>query len=210
MKLFPIPPLIGARRPRLPYSEASGERPPSPEPAQAREVAAIRPGACRGAKARASQSSLEPHRRLAGCTDRSTGRDGATVTPWLLADPPTARCWRRVWPRSGFRGRRLWTWSRRRATCSLCRARIRVVRVSRSGLAWRRARVGGGPRTDQRALAVITWVNRGTLHLIAAEDEPLLHALTTPQLRSNSDRRLRQEGVSPGPRGAGSPRSSRR
>ncbi len=49
--------------------------------------------------------------------------------------------------------------------------------------------------TDERSL-VITWANRGTLHLICAEDEPLLHALTTPQLRSNSDRRLRQEGVS--------------
>jgi hypothetical protein len=49
--------------------------------------------------------------------------------------------------------------------------------------------------TDERAL-VITWANRGTLHLIAAEDEPLLHALTTPQLRTASDRRLRQLGVS--------------
>jgi hypothetical protein len=50
--------------------------------------------------------------------------------------------------------------------------------------------------TEDRSL-VITWVNRGTLHLIAADDEPLLHALTTPQLRSGSDRRLAQEGVSP-------------
>jgi hypothetical protein len=50
--------------------------------------------------------------------------------------------------------------------------------------------------TEERSL-VITWVNRGTLHLIAAEDEPLLHALTTPQLRTGSDRRLAQEGVSP-------------
>jgi len=49
--------------------------------------------------------------------------------------------------------------------------------------------------THERSL-IITWVNRGTLHLIAAEDEPLLHALTTPQLLRNSDRRLRQEGVS--------------
>ncbi len=49
--------------------------------------------------------------------------------------------------------------------------------------------------SDQRSL-VITWVNRGTLHLIAVEDEPLLHALTTPQLRTGSERRLRQEGVS--------------
>ena len=50
--------------------------------------------------------------------------------------------------------------------------------------------------SEERSL-VITWVNRGTLHLIAAEDEPLLHALTTPQLRADSNRRLRQEGVSP-------------
>jgi hypothetical protein len=49
--------------------------------------------------------------------------------------------------------------------------------------------------THERSL-IITWVNRRTLHLIAAEDEPLLHALTTPQLRTASDRRLRQEGVS--------------
>ena len=44
---------------------------------------------------------------------------------------------------------------------------------------------------------MITWVNRGTLHLVAAEDEALLHSLTTPQLRRGSERRLRQEGVSP-------------
>jgi uncharacterized protein YcaQ len=44
---------------------------------------------------------------------------------------------------------------------------------------------------------LITWVNRGTLHLLAAEDEPLLHLLTTPQLRRSSDRRLAEEGVSP-------------
>src|SRR5689334_6493388 len=50
--------------------------------------------------------------------------------------------------------------------------------------------------TKERSL-VITWVNRGTLHLIAAEDEPLLHVLTTPQLKTGSERRLRQEGVSP-------------
>ncbi|HLW94982.1 MAG TPA: winged helix DNA-binding domain-containing protein [Solirubrobacteraceae bacterium] len=43
---------------------------------------------------------------------------------------------------------------------------------------------------------VITWVNRGTLHLVAVEDEALLHLLTTPQLRTGCERRLRQEGVS--------------
>lgn len=50
--------------------------------------------------------------------------------------------------------------------------------------------------TEERSL-IITWVNRGTLHLIAAEDEPLLHLLTTPQLQKSSDRRLQQEGVTP-------------
>jgi Winged helix DNA-binding domain len=42
---------------------------------------------------------------------------------------------------------------------------------------------------------VITWVNRGTLHLIRAEDYPLLHALTTPQLWTSCRTRLRQTGV---------------
>lgn len=44
---------------------------------------------------------------------------------------------------------------------------------------------------------VITWVNRGTLHLVASEDVALLHTLTTPQLRRSSERRLAEEGVSP-------------
>ena len=50
--------------------------------------------------------------------------------------------------------------------------------------------------TAERSL-VITWVNRGTLHLVAAEDEPLLHLLMTPQLRTACERRLEQEGVTP-------------
>ena len=72
-----------------------------------------------------------------------------------------------------------------------------------------RARVAAGRAsdvdralTDERSL-VITWANRGTLHLIASEDEPLLHALSTPQLRTSSDRRLSQEGVSPDARERG-------
>lgn len=48
--------------------------------------------------------------------------------------------------------------------------------------------------TDDRSL-VITWLNRGTLHLIRSEDLPLLHALTTPQLQVGNLRRLAQEGV---------------
>lgn len=49
--------------------------------------------------------------------------------------------------------------------------------------------------SEERSL-IITWVNRGTLHLLAAEDEPWLHALTAPRLRTANDRRLHQEGVS--------------
>jgi len=44
---------------------------------------------------------------------------------------------------------------------------------------------------------LITWLCRGTLHLVAADDYPLLQALTTPQLVTASDRRLAQEGVTP-------------
>jgi hypothetical protein len=51
--------------------------------------------------------------------------------------------------------------------------------------------------TDERSL-IVTWVNRGTLHLVTPEDEAFLHLLTTPQLRTGNERRLRQEGVSPG------------
>jgi hypothetical protein len=50
--------------------------------------------------------------------------------------------------------------------------------------------------TEDRSL-LITWLNRGTLHLVRSEDYPWLHALTTPPLLTSSARRLRQEGVSP-------------
>jgi hypothetical protein len=50
--------------------------------------------------------------------------------------------------------------------------------------------------TEQRTL-LITWVNRGTLHLVHREDYPWLHALTTPPLFTANARRLQQEGVSP-------------
>jgi hypothetical protein len=43
---------------------------------------------------------------------------------------------------------------------------------------------------------VVTWLNRGTLHLVSSEDYPWLQALTTPPLLTSSARRLRQEGVS--------------
>jgi len=50
--------------------------------------------------------------------------------------------------------------------------------------------------TDRRSL-VVSWLNRGTLHLVAAEDYWWLHPLTTPQLATGNATRLRQEGVSP-------------
>jgi hypothetical protein len=50
--------------------------------------------------------------------------------------------------------------------------------------------------TERRSL-LITWLNRGTLHLVASEDYAWLHALTTPPLFTASARRLAQEGVSP-------------
>jgi hypothetical protein len=50
--------------------------------------------------------------------------------------------------------------------------------------------------SDERTL-LITWVNRGTLHLIRREDYPWLHALTTPPLLTGNARRLAQESVSP-------------
>jgi hypothetical protein len=47
---------------------------------------------------------------------------------------------------------------------------------------------------DERRL-IITWVNRGTLHLIRSEDYPLLQVLTTPPLWTSCRTRLRQTGV---------------
>ena len=64
-----------------------------------------------------------------------------------------------------------------------------------------RARSRGATAADvDRALSedrslLITWLGRGTLHLVTADDYPLLQALTTPQLVVASDRRLAQEGV---------------
>jgi Winged helix DNA-binding domain len=49
--------------------------------------------------------------------------------------------------------------------------------------------------SEERSL-LITWLNRGTLHLVRSEDYPLLQALTTPPLLTSCTRRLRQEGVS--------------
>jgi hypothetical protein len=72
-----------------------------------------------------------------------------------------------------------------------------------------RARTTGLSAADvDRALSVerslvITWFNRGTLHLVQSEDYWWLHALTTPPLFTASARRLGQEGVSPAAAGVG-------
>ena len=49
--------------------------------------------------------------------------------------------------------------------------------------------------SDRRSL-LITWLNRGTLHLVSADDYWWLQPLTTPPLATANQRRLRQEGVS--------------
>ncbi len=48
--------------------------------------------------------------------------------------------------------------------------------------------------SEERSL-LITWLNRGTLHLVRSEDYPWLQMLTTPPLLTSCGRRLRQEGV---------------
>jgi hypothetical protein len=50
--------------------------------------------------------------------------------------------------------------------------------------------------TEERSL-LITWLNRGTLHLVRSEDYPWLLAVTAPPLQTGSARRLQQEGVPP-------------
>jgi hypothetical protein len=49
--------------------------------------------------------------------------------------------------------------------------------------------------TDRRSL-VITVLNRGTLHLVRADDYWWLHPITTPQIATTNRRRLHQDGVS--------------
>lgn len=49
---------------------------------------------------------------------------------------------------------------------------------------------------EERSL-VVTWLNRGTLHLVRSEDYHWLQALTTPPLHTSCARWLRKEGISP-------------
>jgi DNA glycosylase AlkZ-like len=50
--------------------------------------------------------------------------------------------------------------------------------------------------TEDRTL-VVSWLNRGTLHLVRSEDYPWLHALTAPTTAKSNARRLGEEGVPP-------------
>ena len=43
---------------------------------------------------------------------------------------------------------------------------------------------------------VVSWLNRGTLHLVRSEDFRWLHTLTVPRLAKQNQTRLGQEGVS--------------
>jgi hypothetical protein len=74
-------------------------------------------------------------------------------------------------------------------------------------LAVRSRSVGLSAHDVDAALAdrrlVVSWLNRGTLHLVTAADYWWLHPLTTPQLATSNRRRLHQEGVSPAQAGRG-------
>ena len=68
-----------------------------------------------------------------------------------------------------------------------------AVRVRSEGL----SAVGVDRALTQERSVVVTWLNRGTLHLVRREDYPWLQALTTPPLATGNARRLEQEGIEP-------------
>jgi hypothetical protein len=68
-----------------------------------------------------------------------------------------------------------------------------AIRARSAGLS---AAHGDRALTDDRSL-LITWLNRGTLHLVRIEDYAWLHALTAPTQLTSNGRRLAQEGVTP-------------
>jgi hypothetical protein len=61
----------------------------------------------------------------------------------------------------------------------------------------RRSSAAGVDRALGDRALVVSWLNRGTLHLVRREDFFWLHALTVPPLMRGTARRLDQEGVSP-------------
>jgi hypothetical protein len=68
-----------------------------------------------------------------------------------------------------------------------------AVRVRTTGL-----RAADVDRALSGRALLITWLNRGTLHLVRSEDYHWLHSLTAPTLFTANARRLVQEGLSPG------------
>src|ERR1039457_3774872 len=68
-----------------------------------------------------------------------------------------------------------------------------AVRARTAGLS--AADVDGALTADRSLL--ITWLNRGTLHLVRSADYWWLHQLAAPRELAGKARRLRQEGVSP-------------
>lgn len=70
---------------------------------------------------------------------------------------------------------------------------FRLALRARSGIA---SAAAVDAALDAGAL-VVGWLNRGTLHLVTADDYWWLHALTTPPLFTGNARRLAQEGVPP-------------
>jgi hypothetical protein len=69
-----------------------------------------------------------------------------------------------------------------------------------------RARSKGLTRGDVHAALdsgelVLSWLNRGTLHLVDRDDYPWLHALTAPTTLTANNRRLAEEGVTNPARG---------
>jgi len=67
-----------------------------------------------------------------------------------------------------------------------------AIRVRTEGV-----RAGDVDRALNERALLITWLNRGTLHLVRSEDYPWLQMLTTPPLLTSCSRRLRQEGIAP-------------
>jgi Winged helix DNA-binding domain len=56
---------------------------------------------------------------------------------------------------------------------------------------------GDVDRSLDERLLLVTWLNRGTLHMVRSEDYHWLHALTAPTLLTANARRLAQEGLPP-------------
>ena len=79
--------------------------------------------------------------------------------------------------------------------CWPCRGRTRAGRGWRCARAPRALAAADVDRalSEERSL-LITWLNRGTLHLVRSEDYPWLQALTTPPLLTGNARRLRPGG----------------